>query len=172
MFWITDENDNNKGEFSLGGGDFEVIPKDTNCLAMISEAKWDDYAGEEYISLKWNILEPSQYKNRVIFHKLKVMQEDKNKAKKAQQMLLAINHNANGKVHELKAKPTNEDLQKNLNYKPMMINLQVWDLDGRKGNWISSVKPKGENVADKVIPVVVEKGAIPKKDAIEDELGF
>lgn len=168
MFWIIDENEveNNTGEFSLSGNEFEPIPANTNALAMISEAKWDNYAGEEYISLKWNILEPSQYKNRVIFHKLKVMQEDKNKAKKAQQMLLAINHNAKGKLHELRVQPSNEDLQKHLNFKPMMINIQVWDLDGKKGNWISSVKPKGDGVVDMVIPVVIEK------NDVADDLGF
>lgn len=166
MFWIVDENEveKNNGEFSVGGGDFEPIPANTNALAMISEAKWDDYAGEEYISLKWTLLEPSQYKNRVIFHKVKVMQEDKTKAKKAQQMLLAINHNAKGKLHELRTQPTNEDLQKHLNFKPMMINIQVWDMDGKRGNWVSSVKPKGENAPDSVIPVVIEKSI--------DELGF
>ena len=73
---------------------------------------------------------------------MKVKDSDTKKAKKAQQMLLAIDFNAKGKIHTMTDIPLTEDLQRNLANKPMIINLQVWEMNNKKGNWISSVKPK------------------------------
>jgi hypothetical protein len=155
-FWLVEEEERKTGEFELGGGVLEPIPSGTTCIAFAEEAKWDDYEGEEYISLKWKILSPDEYKNRIVFQKLKVMQQDKEKAKKAQQMLLSINFNAKGSLDELKTVPDTEDLQKNLCNKPMLITLQVWEMNDRKGNWVSKVAPKGSGTPDKIAKVVKE----------------
>lgn len=157
-FWIVDKEEKITGQYELGGGMLDPIPAKTNCAAFVEEAKWDAYDGEDYISLKWKVLAPVEYKNRILFQKLKVSQDDKAKAKKAQQMLLNIDFNAKGKLSTLTEMPTTEDLQKSLCNKPMIINVQVWEIEDKKGNWISSVKPKNGNdpshVAKKVEPVV------------------
>lgn len=168
-FWLNDVKEEKiTGEFTLGGS-LEPIPANTNVLAFVEEAKWDSYEGENYISLKWKVMAPNEYKNRIIFHKLKVMDADKTKASKAQKMLLSINFNAKGKLSEMKEFGDTE-LQKNLCNKPMMLNLQVWDLDGRTGNWVASVKPKGSEAPDRVVEVVKED--IAMTDDEESEMPF
>lgn len=152
-FWINEQEEKVTGSFELGGGILEPIPKDTNVTAFAEEAKWDSYDGDEYISLKWKVLAPSDYKNRIIFHKLRVLDEKEEKAAKAQQMLLAIDFNAKGKINELKERPTNEELQKNLCNKPMILNLQVWEIDGKSGNWVAAVKPKKSGDPEQVVKV-------------------
>ena len=172
-FWIVDKEEVKTGDFEMGGGSIEPIPSNTNVTAFIEEAKWDEYEDEEYISLKWKVLAPNEYKNRIIFHKLKVMQENKDKAKKAQNMLLAIDFNAKKQLAELRERPETEDLQKALCNKPMIINLQVWEMNDKKGNWVASVKPKGakdpENI---VIDERVKDDKSPTISIDSDEIPF
>lgn len=169
-FWINNVNEEKvTGQFELGGV-IEPIPANTNLIAFIEEAKWNNYEGNEYINLKWKVLSPDEYKNRIIFQKVKVLEENQEKAAKAQKMLLSINHNAKGKLHEATAMPSTSDLQKNLANKPMIINVQVWELeDGRSGNWIAAVKPKDAGSPDNVVPVEVKKAEKVEED---DELQF
>ncbi|AIM40818.1 single strand DNA binding protein [Idiomarinaceae phage Phi1M2-2] len=155
-FWnLTDSNDNldTTGSFESGGGDIEPIPKDTQVKAAIDEAKWDDYEGDEYISLRWTVLAPAEFKNRKIFQKVRVMDSDGKKADKAKKMLAAIAANAGGGLLNVAGKPSDQDLQKNLLNKPMALKLQVWKIDKKrdgtplsgddikKGNWVSQVAP-------------------------------
>lgn len=167
-FWLVDNEEKVTGSFELSGGIIEPIPSNTNVTAYCEEAKWDNYADEDYISLKWKVLAPNEYKNRIIFQKLKVMNEDQTKAKKAQNMLLAIDHNSKGELAKLKARPENEDLQKALCNKPMILNVQVWEIDDKKGNWISAVKPK--NAEDPSIIIKDERANVPEVD--DDEIDF
>ena len=177
-FWLNEAKEEKvTGEFELGGGNLEPIPADTTCVAFIDEAKFDSYEEDEYISLKWKILAPAEYKNRIIFQKLRVMDSDKAKAAKAQKMLLSIDFNAKGSLSKMESFD-NSDLQKNLCNKPMMISLQVWEINEKKGNWIAAVKPKGGGTPDRVVPIereytqAEEPASNPSYDADEAELAF
>lgn len=148
-FWNLNDNSeklSTTGEFESGGGDIEPIPAKTQVKAAADEAKWDSYDGDEYISLRWTILAPTEYKNRKIFQKIRVLDSDGKKADKAKKMLAAIAVNAGGGLMKVTGKPTAADLQKHLLNKPMALQLQVWEIekdDGeiKKGNWISAVAP-------------------------------
>lgn len=135
-------------EYEISGGDLEPIPAKTGCIAAIEEAKWDDYEGDRYISLKWRVAQPQQYANRVIFQKVKVFGTSKDKdpsatADKAKRMLAAIDTNAGGNLMKLQREPTDQDLMTSLMGKLMAIKVMVWSMDiqGEKktGNWISAV---------------------------------
>lgn len=126
-------------EFDTGGGDMEPIPAKTRLNAMADDAKWDEYDGERYINIRWTVLAPESYKNRKIFQKIKVLNDDPKKADKAKRMLAAIDANAGGKLVQLDREPTDEDLQVNLLNKPMMIQVMVWEIDDKSGNWVNMV---------------------------------
>ncbi|HEY4714778.1 MAG TPA: hypothetical protein VIH30_11140 [Aquirhabdus sp.] len=149
--------------FEMGGGDIEPIPKNTNVLAAVEEAKISEYQGEQTINLKWRVLKPEAYAKRVIFQKIKCWDTDKEKADKAVQMLAAIDANCGGKLMKSGAEPTDMGLQSALLNKPMVLNLQVWAIDDKKGNWIKSVSPAKAQA--KAAPVVVE-------DDLEETLPF
>ena len=154
-FWSTTDNKaiENTGNFDAGGGDMEPIPKNTQVKAAPDEVKWDDFEGNQYISIRWNILAPDQYKGRKIFQKLWVMGNNPNtkdpaaQGDKAKRMLAAINANAKGHLMTLQAAPTDQDLQQALMNKPMALNLQVWEMkdnqtgETNKGNWVQKVAP-------------------------------
>lgn len=155
-FWNLNDGEsatNTDGTFESGGGDLEPIPNKTGCIAAIEEAKWDDYEGDEYISLKWQIAKPSEYQNRVVFQKIRVMDRDPKKADKAKRMLAAIDANAGGKLSKLTGKPSDTDLMSALMGKMMAIKVMVWRIEKddngnplpadevKKGNWISAVSP-------------------------------
>ena len=174
-FWNLSDNSenlqNNNGTFSAGGGDMEPIPSDTQVKAACEEAKWDAYDGDEYVSLKWTVLAPAEYKNRKIFQKIRVMDGDTKKADKAKRMLAAIAANAGGGLLKVEGKPTDMDLQKNLAMKPMALTLQVWEIeksDGTgkaSGNWVQQVAPlKAQAPAQEPAPAA--------NNDLESELGW
>ena len=56
-------------------------------------------------------------------------------------MLMAIDANCGGKLAKLRDTPQDEDLMMSLIGKPVAIKVQVWDINGKTGNWISAVAP-------------------------------
>lgn len=158
-FWNIDGEDLTKseGNFEQEGGDIQPIPDGTQVLALIDEAKWDTpYQGdEEYISLRWSVMAPKEYKNRKVFQKLWVKgnnpnQQDsekrKNQGTKAKKMLAAIDHNAGGKLMASGEAPTDDSMARSITNKPMVLKLKVWEMEiqGEKksGNWIAAVSPR------------------------------
>lgn len=138
----TGENaaSNATGEFNAGGGmDFSPIPKDTRVLAMCDEAKISEYQDSRYINLKWTIAQPAEHKGRVVFQKIRVWETDTAKRDKALRMLAAIDANAGGKLAASGAEPTDLALQTSLTAKPMVLMLDVWDMNGKTGNWVREV---------------------------------
>ncbi len=183
-FW--DLNDGNKieenaGQFEMGGGDLTPIPNGTGCIAAIEEAKWDTYEDDRYISLKWRVMRPEQYANRVIFQKVKVfgMASDKDQratADKAKRMLAAIDQNCGGKLMKVEGEPSDMDLMSALVGKQMAIKVQVWKMKNRDsgeemtGNWIGAVSPaKGAQVAT---PAAKPAQTAPADDGLDDDIPF
>jgi hypothetical protein len=141
-----------------GGGNMDPIPDGSSVLAMIDEAKWDRKDEAEYISLRWTVVQPDQFKNRKVFQKLWVTDDDPSakdadkaakKRDKARRMLAAIDANAGGKLTSKAGRPNDGDLTMHLTNKPMVIKCMVWEVDDRqtgekiRGNWIAAVAPKG-----------------------------
>jgi hypothetical protein len=144
-------------EFDAGGGNMEPIPDGSSVLAMIDEAKWATKDGAEHISLRWTVIQPDQFKNRKVFQKLWVTDDDPGakdadkaakKRDKARRMLAAIDANAGGKLTSRPGKPSDEDMTMHLTNKPMVIKVMIWEVDDRQtgekiqGNWVAAVAPK------------------------------
>lgn len=146
--------------FESGGGDFAPIPKDTSVLAVAEEATNSDYQGDRYINVKWRISKPDEYANRVLFQKVKVYDPDPAKAERAKRMLAAIATNAGGKLFQAMQKanesePSDMSLMHIAN-KPMVLKLDVWEFDGKTGNWVQAVSPytRTAQAAPQPAPVV------------------
>lgn len=152
----------------------EPIPAKTQVLAFASEAKWDSYGNDEYISITWEIVKPEEYARRKIFQKIRVNEEDAKKRDRAIRMLAAIDTNAKAGLMGKGQQPTDADLQK-LTNRMMVLMLQVWAIEDqqtgetKKGNWVSAISPKDAGVPDKVVRVEYENmgGA-----ANEDDMPF
>lgn len=177
-FWKIDgEELKNSGSFEQEGGDIKPIPDDTQVLALVDEAKWDTpYEGEEqFISLRWAVMAPAEFKGRKVFQKLWVLgnnprQDDAEKRKaqgvKAKKMLAAIDHNAGGKLFASEEAPTDDSMARTITNKPMVLKLKVWEMtiqgEEKSGNWIAAVSPRNtQGKAAKEEPAA--KKAEPKK---------
>lgn len=160
-FWnLSDGEDAAKtgAEYEIPGGNMDPIPAGSSVLAMVDEAKWatTQNDAEEYISLRWTVLAPEEYKNRKVFHKLWVTDHDPNakdhakavaKTDKARKMLAAIDANAGGRLTAKDARPSDDDLARALQDRPMVITLGVWESNqpgGSGGNWVMAVAPKNK----------------------------
>ncbi len=163
------------GNFETGGGDMELIPAKTQVLAAPDEAKWDapKDGGDSFVSIRWTVLQPKEYENRKVFHKLRVNDPDPKKAEKAKRMLAAIDANAGGKLMAAGVEPTDQSLTASLVNKPMMLLLQVWELEDentgekKRGNWVSAVSPRTAGGAQK--PAQAPK---PAADNFDDDIPF
>lgn len=163
-------------EYDGGGGNFAPIPNDSSVLAIIEEAKWttNENNGDprEYISARWSVMAPEQFKNRKVFQKLWVSDFDPNvkdetKAQKkkdnALKMLAGIDANAGGNLTRIQENPTNDSMAMHLTNKPMVIKLMIWSMpsntggDPMEGNWIAAVSP-----ADKPLAVGADSRPAPK----------
>jgi len=155
-FWLDVEDKNDLGRFELTC-ELEPIPAKTQVLAYIEDVKWASYDGNEFINIQWKIFKPAEYKGRVIFQKLRVKDTDSKKRERAIRMLMAIDFNANGGLSKLGKEPTTEQLKSKLINKPMVIMLQVWQMEDKRGNWVSAVSPRNADEPEKIVPVVIER---------------
>lgn len=130
------------GSFEMGGSS-EPIPDGSKLKAAITEAKWSEYQGSRYISLRWDVL-AGEYAKRVIFQKVKVYDEDPKKADRQRNMLAAIDANCGGKLMQIEGEPSDIDLIKCLANKPVVIRVGVWEIDGKSGNWITACESNGK----------------------------
>jgi hypothetical protein len=166
------------GTFESGGGNLEPIPDNTDVLAAPDEAKWDEREGDRYISLRWSIIAPKEYKGRKIFQKIRVLDSDPKKSEKARRMLAAIDVNAGGKLMKANEEPTDKSLTIALVNKPMVLKLMVWETekeDGSKinGNWVAAVSPrKGSTPVEQVAQPEPEPAPAPVEDEFEDDVPF
>lgn len=128
-----------KSEFELGGG-FEVIPDGSRVLAAVEECKDDQWEGERFFNLKWRILE-GEYKNRIIFQKLKVFSPKEKQRDNAITMLAAIDANAGGKLMASGKEPTDFAIASALANRPMILLLRVWESEDKQktGNYVAGV---------------------------------
>ena len=193
-FWNTSDGEDaakTGTEYEIPGGSMEPIPAGSSVLAMIDEAKWDHTQNdtEEYVSLRWSVLAPEEYKNRKVFHKLWVTDHDPNakdhakavaKTDKARKMLAAIDANAGGKLTAKDARPSDDDLARALQDRPMVITLMTWDSNtgGAGGNWVAAVAPKnkplkiGDKVAPKAKPASQGSSGGAYAGGMDDEIPF
>lgn len=199
-FWNLSDGEDVKeqttGEFDQGGGRMEVIPDGTSVLAAIDEAKWDRNLDQDrYISLRWTVLAPEEYKNRKIFQKLWVadpkpgVKPDKveQARDKAKRMLGAIDLNAGGKHMEKRIDPTDESMSMYLTNKPMVIKVMVWEMEDRstgkinQGNWVGAVAPKSapQSSPEEIAKAQAKMASQPKAQGggssrreLDDEIPF
>ena len=178
-FWNLSDNKSvdTSGEFETGGGNIEPIPANTDVLAVCDEAKWDERGDDRYISLRWTVMKPADYKNRKVFQKIRVLDSDPAKADKAKRMLAAIDANAGGKLVAAGEEPTDENLTKCLTNKPMVLKLQVWELETEQGevktgNWVSKVAPRAATASTASKPAQESPAAASVEDDLEGDVPF
>jgi hypothetical protein len=193
-FWDLSDNSsaaNTGQEYEVPGGNLDPIPAGSSVLAIIDEAKWDKKpnTGEEFISLRWSVVSPDEYKNRKIFHKCWVTDLDpqaKDEAKaiqkrdKARRMLAAIDANAGGKLTAQEGKPSDDSMALHLCNKPMIITLMEWSMRGNdgsdmSGNWVSAVAPKSKGIDVKAPSAKAKAPAMgnrPASNDLDDEIPF
>ncbi len=154
-FFDSVTKSDNPGSFEMSTA-LELIPHDTNLLSAAEEAKWDVYEGVNFIKIKWRAMAPEAYKNRVVYQKIKIEDQKEDVAKKARDMLFAIDYNAGGKLSAANVRPTDEMLAAALMHKPMVIKMGVYenkkkDKDGKeeskKYNYVMAVAPRNANAA-------------------------
>lgn len=171
-FWDTSEGKSATktatGKFE-SSANIELIPHNTTALASVTKTSIEQFDGNEFINIQWTLLKPATYKNRVVFQKVRVWDSNLKKADKAKEMLANIDKNAGGKLAQSDKDPTNETLTQALQSKTMLINILVYEILDKKGNYIGAVSPRTN---DEPAPVVAKPTPVVDEDIDEDNLPF
>jgi len=194
-YWDLDDGTSaatGEKEYTASAGDFEPIPKNTNCLVIVDDASWKEayQASETFVNLKAKVLKPEAYENRTLFFKLWIDDLDPgvktdgsfDKAKaiakrdKHKRMLMTIDANAKGRLAKMTSRPSDEQLALALVGSQFVATLGVWDktdADGKKtpgGNWLMAAKPKTAEVTQANKPVNKKPAAFA--DDLDDDVPF
>lgn len=146
---------------------FTIIPDKTKCVATIERAAWaamsekSDSPGEEYIEISWRVSQPNEYKNSVIFQKVRICRDDDKQRDKAIRMLAAIDTIADGGLMELDDRPNDRQLDKALKNKRVGITVGVWDFNGAQGNFVTGVEKIKKTSTQNTKPKAEEDDDIP-----------
>lgn len=172
-FWKTSDGQETRGvtEFDSGGGNMAPIPEGTTVLGACVDAKFaakDESNDVPHLELTWTVLAPQEYANRRIWQKLHIEGMDAKKRDKARRMLAAIDGNFGGNLAKSETAPTIEAVQAAFLNKPLQLKLGLWEMNGKQGNWVMAVAPKGTPVAAAPKP---EAAAAPSKGG-SPTLGF
>lgn len=138
----------------------ELIPDNTTLHCVAKEAKIN--ISTEYgdsLQVQWQCLAPAQYKDRVVFQTVKIFDKDAKKRDKAIDMFAAIDTNATGgKLLASGLEPTDMALTA-WQGKQMLIKVMLWEMDGRKGNWVAAVMPKTTGATQQQSPAPIPEVA-------------
>lgn len=154
-FWTLSNGENIKPTDNFESGGFKLIPDGTVCNAVIEDAAWDtiqpnerNSEPEEYISIKWKIESPSEFKGATIFQKVRCKRSEEKQRDSALQMLVTIDTLAQGRLQKLDGDPTDRHLQVALESAKMSIKVRVWEFGDKSGNWVSGVSKYQKGGAD------------------------
>jgi hypothetical protein len=113
-----------------------LIPDNTYAVCEIKSAKFvKPESWKEHFEITWRIIE-GPFQNRLVWQKLYAFDDNNDKAMRARNMLMLTYNVTKAQLPE--AMPTENDLL-NLVGKLAKIRIQIWDMNGKQGNWVSEV---------------------------------
>lgn len=179
-FWTLSDGKKAEQTDKFDAGAMDILPDNTDVLAVIEEAGWKSgYEGApDVINLRWSVLKPEALKNRKVFQKLKVNEDDPKVSDKAKKMLMAIDTNAGGKLAKLDHEPEDHELMMALMNKPMVLKIKVWKMEGKEGNWVAAVSPAKKRTSpeqQQPAPVATPQTAPANDnpfDGLDDDIPF
>jgi len=148
-YWSDDEEEFTGEYVQEGGGDFPVIPHETRVMALIDKAEWltkknfkDEGNEQKCISLRFDV-EDGEFKGQKIFKKFFIDKENRNKdqARKDYKLFMNIDALAGRKISLLENDPDEEELQKYLINKSMVIVVGAFTdkKTGKEQNYLMGV---------------------------------
>lgn len=163
-FWTvgdTNVKETSTGEASSGGG--ALIPHNTKLLSFVESMAWadSDFYKSRVVKVRFRVMKPHDYKNRVLFLTIKPFIDDTEKRAKELQKLAAILHNADVKVS---GEPSDTDFMK-ANAKTMMVTAGVFKKPAGEDDiqYVQAIGPKGE---------LASKPAASDETSTEQDPGF
>lgn len=176
-YWSDDEEEFTGEYVQEGGGDFPVIPHETRVMALIDKAEWltkknfkDEGNEQKCISLRFDV-EDGEFKGQKIFKKFFIDKNNGNgeQARKDYKLFMNIDVLAGRKISSLDYDPDEEELQKYLINKSMVIIVGLFtDKDTRKEkNYLMGVSGGNSKVASKPNASAPKASATVAKKAVQ-----
>jgi hypothetical protein len=121
--------------------DIKPIPAKTLCKCMFEEVVYaegkSEYGTNEHVKGTLVVID-GEYKNRKIFVKLHIDDDKQEKAELHRDALMRLFLLTKTPVPE--SKPSDGELMA-LTMKPLTVRTEVWEMNDKKGNWVSAYYP-------------------------------
>jgi hypothetical protein len=168
-FWNTSAGTAATGE--VAENNFDPLPKG-DYPAMLEEATVKVWEGVQSINLKARVID-GPGKNRVLFLGLKCWDADSKKRDRAINLLVKLFQLTKAQMPA--GEPDDAALSKITN-KPLSLKLDVWEIDGKSGNWLVNASEVGAVVTGKAAPAKTpapaKKPAASNPGDFEDNIPF
>ena len=138
---------------------FLPLPDKSYHNATVSAIAWDEYEDVKHIQITWDIVgEDSPFKNRKVFHKIKVNAEKDTARDNAIKMLIALNAIAEADLLSI-ANPTDDDLEEALLGVCACIKVDLWAMkdSGAYGNYVSGVDETADDLDEQDYEALMAK---------------
>lgn len=185
-YWEEDDEEFTGEYVQDGGGDFPTLPHDTRVLVLIDKAEWlvkrnfkDEGKEQNCIFLRFDI-EDGEFKGQKIFKKFFIDKENSNKdqARKDYKLFMNIDALAGRKISALDHDPNEEELQRYLINKSMVIVVGAFTdkTTKKEQNYLMGVSGGEKKAPSK--PASTPKAAAPAKkvdngfDDMDDDIPF
>jgi hypothetical protein len=139
-FWSTSSGEEATGK--VEENNFDPLPKGWY-TSMLESAEIDEYEGQCKIKLKVRVVGEGFGKNRVLFFSLKCFAGEKvtdRQRDRAIQLLVKIYNICKAKLPD--GEPDDASLSQLID-KPIDLMLDVWEMDGKEGNWLVNAEARG-----------------------------
>jgi hypothetical protein len=167
-FWTVSTGGAATGE--VAENNFDPLPKG-DYPAMLEEATVKEWEGVQSINLKARVID-GPGKNRVLFLGLKCWDADSKKRDRAINLLVKLFQITKAQMPA--GEPDDAALSKITN-KPISLKLDVWEIDGKSGNWLVNASEVGA-VVGKAAPAKTaapaKKPAASNPGDFEDDIPF
>ena len=157
-FWNTSSGSAATGEVTENN--FDPLPKGWY-TSMLEEVSVDEYEGVKKIKIKARVVGEGPGKNRVLFLGLKAFEGEgiKESARdRAIQILVKMYSICKAKLPN--GEPDDHSLSQLID-KPIDLMIDVWEIEGKSGNWLQNVEARGEKAGSaKVAPKAAPKAQL------------
>ena len=151
---------------SFVSNEMENIPDGTTAMAVIDDANWNEYQGEQKIRLKW-LIAGGEFDGRTVVQNLKVKDSKDSVVNKAMQMIAFLNNRTNRKLPESRY-PNDEELASSLIGVKAAIKIKIWTKKGDSGNYVAALGDK----LDSFSSATKQSASANASASYDDEMGF
>ena len=155
---------------SFVSNEMSTIPDGTTAMAVIDDASWNEYQGEQKIRLKW-LITGGEHDGRTVVQNLKAKDSKEAVLAKAMEMIAFLNNRTNRKMPNSRY-PSDEELASSLIGVKAAIKISIWENTNGTGNYVAALGDQLASFESTPGPKPAQSASASTSASYDDEIGF